>query len=110
MEAYGYVSKSSRLRRIYQRFVDSVAQSTGTWPLVGPLKIAESHEPVHCLTTTRPPLSVVIFDRDGTLIEDTGCPVNPAGLIWQIGALKAITWLRSQGVIVAVATNQSGVA
>jgi len=59
---------------------------------------------------TKPPPSLVIFDRDGTLIEDTGFPVDPEKIRWQIGALEAIVWLRSQGVFVAVATNQSGVA
>ena len=55
-------------------------------------------------------LSLVIFDRDGTLIEDSGYPIDPAGFIWQPGALRAISWLGSKGVTVAVATNQSGVA
>jgi D-glycero-D-manno-heptose 1,7-bisphosphate phosphatase len=55
-------------------------------------------------------LSLVIFDRDGTLIEDTGYPIDPATLIWKQGALRMLSWLRSQGTIVAVATNQSGVA
>ena len=55
-------------------------------------------------------VSLVIFDRDGTLIEDTGYPIKPAGVVWQPGALKTIAWLTSQGVSVAVATNQSGVA
>ena len=43
-------------------------------------------------------LSLVIFDRDGTLIEDSGYPIDPAGFIWQPGALKTIGWLRAQGV------------
>ena len=55
-------------------------------------------------------LSLVILDRDGTLIEDSGYPIDPAEFIWQPGALRAISWLRSKGVTVAVATNQSGVA
>jgi D-glycero-D-manno-heptose 1,7-bisphosphate phosphatase len=55
-------------------------------------------------------LSLVILDRDGTLIEDTGYPIDPATLIWKHGALKMLSRLRSQGTIVTVATNQSGVA
>ena len=55
-------------------------------------------------------LSLVIFDRDGTLIEDTGYPIDPVSLIWKQGALNVLSWLRSQGTIVTVATNQSGVA
>jgi len=66
--------------------------------------------PKHCPTATKPHLSLVIFDRDGTLIEDTGFPIDPIKIRWFEGALEVITCLRSQGVLVAVATNQSGVA
>lgn len=55
-------------------------------------------------------VSLVIFDRDGTLIEDTGYPIDPDRLIWKQGALKLLSWLRARGTIVTVATNQSGVA
>lgn len=52
----------------------------------------------------------MIFDRNGTLIEDTGFPIDPETIRWKKGALEAIAWLRSQVVVVAAATNQSGVA
>ena len=55
-------------------------------------------------------LSLVIFDRDGTLIEDTGYPIDPNKIIWKQGAFSALAWLKAEGVTVAVATNQSGVA
>ena len=56
------------------------------------------------------PVFMVIFDRDGTLIEDTGYPHSLAEMIWKQGALKTLSWLKSEGVRVVVATNQSGVA
>jgi len=72
--------------------------------------LAETLEPKHFATATKPTLSLVIFDRDGTLIEDTGFPIDPEKIRWHEGALEAIAWLRSQGIIITVATNQSGVA
>ena len=50
------------------------------------------------------------YPLDGTLVEDTGFPIDPETIRWQKAALEAIAWLRSQGVVFAVATNQSGVA
>ena len=102
--------KDFGISRSQQKFGDRVVQSANSLPLSGSLGLADAHELKHFATATEPPLSLVIFDRDGTLIEDTGYPINPAGLVWQPGALKVIAWLRSQGFIVAVATNQSGVA
>ena len=52
----------------------------------------------------------MIFDRDGTLIEDTGYQIDPERLIWKQGALKLLSWLRARGIIATVATNQSAVA
>ena len=61
-------------------------------------------------TAIKPTLSLVIFDRDGTLIEDSGYPIEPNKIIWKRGALSALAWLKAEGIAVAVATNQSGVA
>jgi D-glycero-D-manno-heptose 1,7-bisphosphate phosphatase len=102
--------KRLHISRTQQKLGVSVVQSSGTWPLAGSLGIEESHEPKHFATAIKPTLSLVIFDRDGTLIEDTGFPIDPETIRWQKGALEAMAWLRSRGVIVAVATNQSGVA
>jgi len=55
-------------------------------------------------------LSLVIFDRDGTLIQDTGYPHNPNQLAWMAGSLATLRFLNELGVKTAVATNQSGVA
>jgi len=55
-------------------------------------------------------LSLVILDRDGTLIEDSGFPVHPRDLVWNPGAKRSLSWLNNTGIKVAVATNQSGVA
>jgi hypothetical protein len=63
--------------RSHQKFDDRVVQSARTGPLVDSLGIAESHVPKHRPTATTPLLSLVIFYRDGTLIEDTGFPVDP---------------------------------
>lgn len=98
------------ISKSHQILSDSLAQSARTVPLGDPLGLLKTLEPQHSATARKFPLSLVIFDRDGTLIEDTGYPINPAGLIWKPGALKVIAWLSSQGVIVVVATNQSGVA
>jgi len=102
--------KNSGISRSHQKFDDRVLKSTRASPLVGSLGLAEGHKAEHYATSTKPPLSLVIFDRDGTLIEDTGFPIDPGKIRWQKGALEVIAWLRSQGVIVTVATNQSGVA
>jgi D-glycero-D-manno-heptose 1,7-bisphosphate phosphatase len=52
----------------------------------------------------------VIFDRDGVLIVDHGYVGEVERLEWMPGARRAIRRLNEAGVIVAVATNQSGVA
>ena len=72
--------------------------------------LAETLVPKHFATATKPTLSLVIFDRDGTLIEDTGYPIDLNKIIWKRGALSALAWLKAEGIAVAVATNQSGVA
>ncbi len=52
----------------------------------------------------------VIFDRDGVLIVDHGYVGEVERLEWMPGARQAIRRLNAAGVVVAVATNQSGVA
>lgn len=51
----------------------------------------------------------MIFDRDGTLIEDTGYPIDPNKIIWKRRALSALAWLKAEDIAVTVATNQLGV-
>jgi D-glycero-D-manno-heptose 1,7-bisphosphate phosphatase len=52
----------------------------------------------------------VFLDRDGTIIEDAGYLRDPAGVRLLPGAAHAIRQLNEQGLIVVVATNQSGIA
>jgi len=56
------------------------------------------------------PLSGVIFDRDGVLIEDRHFMFQPELISWIPGAVSLIRLLNSRGVKVLVASNQSGVA
>ncbi|MFI4975037.1 MAG: D-glycero-alpha-D-manno-heptose-1,7-bisphosphate 7-phosphatase [Caulobacterales bacterium] len=52
----------------------------------------------------------VIFDRDGVLNLDHGYVADPKQLDWIAGARAAVKRLNEAGVLVIVATNQSGVA
>ena len=51
---------------------------------------------------------VVVFDRDGTLVEDAGQHNDPNKLVFLPGAIEAIILMNSLGYGVAVASNQSG--
>lgn len=55
-------------------------------------------------------INLVIFDRDGTLIKDTGYPINASDLCWVSGALDLLKELKRRNISTAIATNQSGVA
>jgi len=55
-------------------------------------------------------LRLVIFDRDGTLIKDSGYLIEFKDISWTTGALKLLSFLSDHGIHVAVATNQSGIA
>ncbi|GAA2424285.1 HAD family hydrolase [Streptomyces macrosporus] len=52
----------------------------------------------------------VLFDRDGTLVEDVPYNGDPALVRPMPGAVEAMALLRSRGVPTAVVTNQSGIA
>ena len=52
----------------------------------------------------------VFLDRDGTIIEDAGYLRDPASVRLLPGAAQAIKQLNDHGLIVVVATNQSGIA
>jgi D-glycero-D-manno-heptose 1,7-bisphosphate phosphatase len=54
--------------------------------------------------------AAVIFDRDGVLNVDLGYVGESKRLEWMPGARAAIAALNRVGVLVIVATNQSGVA
>lgn len=56
-----------------------------------------------------PPLAVLL-DRDDTLIIDKPYLNDPAGVLPTHDAARALTRLRRKGLLLAVVTNQSGVA
>jgi histidinol-phosphate phosphatase family protein len=56
-----------------------------------------------------PPLAVLL-DRDDTIIEDSPYLRDPGGVRPMPGALDALGRLRRRGLLLAVVTNQSGVA
>jgi histidinol-phosphate phosphatase family protein len=56
-----------------------------------------------------PPPDAVLFDRDGTLIEDVPYNGDPDAVVPVAGAAEAIQRLREAGIAVGVVTNQSGV-
>jgi D-glycero-D-manno-heptose 1,7-bisphosphate phosphatase len=54
--------------------------------------------------------AAVILDRDGVLNVDHGYVGEAERLEWIAGARKAVRWINDAGLLVIVATNQSGVA
>ncbi|WP_066462025.1 HAD-IIIA family hydrolase [Sanguibacter suarezii] len=54
------------------------------------------------------PIDAVLFDRDGTLIEDIPYNGDPEAVRPTEGARAVLDALRSRGVLVGVVTNQSG--
>lgn len=56
-----------------------------------------------------PPLAVLL-DRDDTIIEDVPYLNDPGGVRPVTGADEALNRLRDRGILLAVVTNQSGVA
>ncbi|MET9795587.1 HAD-IIIA family hydrolase [Nocardiopsis alba] len=57
----------------------------------------------------RSTVRAVLFDRDGTLVEDVPYNGDPALVRPRPGAADAVALARSRGLSVAVVTNQSGV-
>ncbi|WP_415925536.1 D-glycero-alpha-D-manno-heptose-1,7-bisphosphate 7-phosphatase [Streptomyces sp. ME19-01-6] len=57
-----------------------------------------------------PPLAAVLFDRDGTLIEDVPYNGDPGRVRPRPGAQAAVKDVRGHGLAVGVVSNQSGVA
>lgn len=56
------------------------------------------------------PVAAVLFDRDGTLVEDVPYNGDPDRVRPVEGAREAVRLLRAHGVATGVVTNQSGVA
>ncbi|MEU4211746.1 HAD family hydrolase [Streptomyces sp. NPDC026206] len=61
------------------------------------------------MSSGRPP-AAVLFDRDGTLVEDVPYNGDPRRVVPVAGARSALALLRRRGVRTGVVTNQSGVA
>ena len=54
------------------------------------------------------PVGVIVFDRDGTLVEDAGQHNDILRLVFLPGALDTIKLVAKLGYGIAIATNQSG--
>ncbi|WP_307789333.1 HAD-IIIA family hydrolase [Mycolicibacterium baixiangningiae] len=63
-----------------------------------------------CRGARRDPPLAVLLDRDDTIIEDGPYLNDPAGVRPMPGAIGALGRLRERGLLLAVVTNQSGVA
>lgn len=59
---------------------------------------------------SRPVLEAVLFDRDGTLIEDVPYNGDPERVRLMPGARPVVDALRAAGIAVGIVTNQSGIA
>jgi histidinol-phosphate phosphatase family protein len=57
----------------------------------------------------RPLPAAVLFDRDGTLVEDVPYNGDPARVRPLPGARRALDRIRSRGIPIAVVSNQSGI-
>jgi len=60
--------------------------------------------------TAPPGAAAVLFDRDGTLVDDVAYNGDPARVVLREGARQAVALVRAAGVPTAVVSNQSGVA
>ncbi|MEU3557944.1 D-glycero-alpha-D-manno-heptose-1,7-bisphosphate 7-phosphatase [Streptomyces fragilis] len=56
------------------------------------------------------PAAAVLFDRDGTLVEDVPYNGDPERVRPMPGAVEALALLRERGLPVGVISNQSGIA
>jgi D-glycero-D-manno-heptose 1,7-bisphosphate phosphatase len=56
------------------------------------------------------PRKLLLLDRDGTLIDDTGYPNDPAAVRLLPGAVEAVMAFAHAGYVPAVVSNQSGIA
>ncbi|WP_211362836.1 D-glycero-alpha-D-manno-heptose-1,7-bisphosphate 7-phosphatase [Streptomyces phaeoluteigriseus] len=60
-------------------------------------------------TADRVPVAAVLFDRDGTLVEDVPYNGDPERVRLLPGAKRALDLLRAEGVATGVVSNQSGI-
>ncbi|WP_223809192.1 HAD-IIIA family hydrolase [Nocardiopsis listeri] len=91
----------------FDEWVDMALTSVAIPPLavwyrgVGELRYARAHR--------RPSVRAVLFDRDGTLVEDVPYNGDPDRVVPRPGAAEAVALAREHGLAVAVVTNQSGI-
>ena len=57
-----------------------------------------------------PEVAAVLFDRDGTLVDDVAYNGDPDRVVLREGAREGVALVREAGVPTAVVSNQSGVA
>ncbi|MGV0642844.1 HAD-IIIA family hydrolase [Mycolicibacterium sp. XJ2546] len=79
--------------------------------LIPPVAVAHRIRGQWAFRSSRPePPLAVLFDRDDTVIEDGPYLRDPAGVRPVRGAHDALRRLRDRGLLLAIVTNQSGVA
>lgn len=79
--------------------------------LIPPVAVSQRLWGSWCFRKSRPePPLAVLFDRDDTLIEDGPYLGDPDGVVPKPGAHRALERLRRHGLLLAVVSNQSGVA
>lgn len=101
------------LRRIAAgpRTVREVTAMTVSSMLIPPVAVAQRLWGTWLFRRAHPdPPLAVLFDRDDTLIEDGPYLNDPSGVVAKANARQALGRLRRHGLLLAVVTNQSGVA
>lgn len=102
----GWAATPARLRRAGP---DERRPVPAGSPLAGPSLPAPGRRPAEPLGGERPGPDAVLFDRDGTLVEDVPYNGDPAEVRLRCGAVAAVARLRAAGVAVGMVTNQSGI-
>ncbi|MEH3139755.1 MAG: HAD-IIIA family hydrolase [Mycobacterium kyogaense] len=102
---------ATRRHRANSRTLAELGPIVVTSVLIPPLAVWHrlAGEWQHRSANAEPPLAV-LFDRDDTLIADGPYLGDPRGVQPVPGARHALDRLRRRGLLLAVATNQSGVA
>ena len=62
------------------------------------------------MKATAPPRRLALIDRDGTIIVDKVYLSDPDGIEFTPGAIEGLRLLRDAGFVLALITNQSGIA
>ncbi len=111
--AWGALTAEFTVRRFLAgpRTVPELARMMLSSMLIPPVAVWHrlAGEWQHRNARAEPPLAVLL-DRDDTLIEDGPYLNDPRGVVPMPGARRALDDLRDRGLLLAVVTNQSGVA